>query len=106
LAQTLTDAKAVLEKAFTEMEGIRQKDIAQQQQANAGMKDNELKTKLQISREDREDRQVNEKDNIILQGDTDIRVNNSTSSVDHQNKMIVDQNKMEQEHLNSKSSSM
>ena len=56
----------------------------------------QLEQQLQLAREDREDRQLNEKDNIILQGDTDIRVNQNKMS----DQVIVNQNKFDNENIN------
>ncbi len=97
LSNTLADANKVLEKAFTIQDQIRQRDAAQLQQGQSQMQQQQSAVQMQMAREDREDKQANEKDNIVLQGDTDIRVANNEMS----GKMIADQNNIEQEHIGS-----
>lgn len=117
LSQTLTEAKSTLDNAFDEMEKIRQNDQKNQIDANASnidkqiqsqkeMKAQDLQVQVDISNADREDRQKNEKDNIILQGDTQIRINDhklgKTIDVNREkakNDLIIDQNNIEQTNL-------
>ena len=49
--------------------------------------------------EDREDKQAAKKEEIVLQGDTDIRVNTATSAAQQKHGMLRDQNNIEQESL-------
>lgn len=96
LAESFADQKAVLEESWAkikELEGQSQQANMQNQQQ---MQQAQLEQQLQLAREDREDRQLNEKDNIILQGDTDIRVANATAS----NKIVEQQHKFDNESIN------
>lgn len=95
LQPTLVEATAVLEKAFTEMEKIRQSDMQSQGQVQTQIAQQQMATQIQIADADREDRQINEKENIILQGDTDIRVNSAKAS----GAMIAKQSEIEQQNL-------
>jgi hypothetical protein len=101
LSETLADATKVLEKAFQQMTELRQKEVAQQQQGQSQLNQQQLEAQMQMAREDREDKQRQELDKIVLKGDTDIRVNDAKSNTDNRNKMIVDQNKFEQEAMGS-----
>lgn len=96
LSETFAEQKAVLENSWAkikELEGQAQQANIQNQQQ---MQQAQLATQIEIANADREDRQLNEKDNIILQGDTDIRVNQSKMS----DQVIVNQHKIESENLN------
>jgi hypothetical protein len=95
LTDTLTDGKKVLEKAWAEMEAIRQKDSQAQMQANAEQTDKTLNAQIEMAREDREDRQEADVNKIIVKGDTDIRVNAAKGK----GQMILDQNKIDNENL-------
>ncbi len=89
LAESFSDQKAVLEESWAkikELEGQNQQaQIANQQQ----MQQAQLEQQIQLARENREDLQMNEKDNIILKGDTDIRVANAIAG----NKIIEQDHK-------------
>lgn len=97
LTETLTDGKKVLEAAWTMTEDIRQKDLAGQQQGNMQQTQMQIESAQKIADADREDRQLAKKEEIILQGDTDIRVNTATSAVKEKHGMIRDQNSFEQQ---------
>lgn len=95
LTDTLTDGRKVLEKAWTELEGIRQKDAQAQLEANAANVDKQMQTQIELAREDREDRQASDLEKIVVKGDTDIRVNAAKGK----NQLIIDQNKIDNENL-------
>lgn len=92
LTDTLNEGKKVLESAWSRMEKIRQDDMAAQRDAEAKLGDKNLQMQLQISREDREDRQQADIQKINVKGDTDIRVN----AAKEKHGMIRDQNEFEQ----------
>lgn len=89
LAESFADQKAVLEQSWAkikELEGQNQQaQMANQQQ----MQQAQLQQQLDIANAAREDAQANEKDNIILQGEVDIKVNAAAAG----NKVIENQHK-------------
>lgn len=96
LAESFADQKAVLEQSWAkikELEGQNQQANMQNQQQ---MQQAQLEQQLQLAREDREDRQLNEKDNIILEADQQIRINNASAG----DKIIEQQHKFDNESVN------
>jgi hypothetical protein len=96
LAESFADQKAVLEDSWAKIKQFEQEGQQAQMANQQQMQAQQLQQQLDISNADREDRQQNEKDNIILQGDTDIRVNNASAS----NKVIENDHKISLENLN------
>lgn len=76
---------------------VVQESSAQQQQVDAAMQQQALQTQLQIAQENREDVQVNEKDNIVLKADKQIEIDNNQAK----NKMYENQMKNIGEIINS-----
>jgi hypothetical protein len=89
LAESFSDQKAVLEESWAkikELEGQSQQANMQNQQQ---MQAQQLQQQIELARETREDIQSNQKDNIILQGDVDIKVQAAAAG----NKVIENQHK-------------
>lgn len=102
LTDTLTDGRKVLEKAWAEMESIRQKDIKDQREADAANNQQNIQAQVEMAREDREDRQMAEIENIDRKADATIRVNAAKGK----GQMIIDQNKIDNEELFNNSQNM
>lgn len=75
LAETLAQKKQFLRSALDRTMQIAQQQMQAEQQAAAQMQEQQLQTQVQISQEDREDREKNEKENIILKGEVQKDVN-------------------------------
>jgi len=75
LSETLAQKKAFLREAMERMNAIAQQQQEQQMQAQAQMQEAQLQTQLQIAQEDREDRQKQSMDEIVLQGEVTKDVN-------------------------------
>ena len=96
LSESFADQKAVLEDSWArikELEGQSQQANLQNQQQ---MQAQQIQAQQQMAEADREDRQKNEKDNIILEADQQIRIDNNKGS----NKVIEQNHKFENESLN------
>lgn len=93
LSETLADAKGMLKKAWNEINKMRMLSAQQQMMADAENSEKALQTQLQLRREDREDKQLNEKENITLKGKTDIAVNTAKQRGD----LLLDQNVIDNE---------
>lgn len=91
-----SEQKAILKEGWAKIKELEGQSQQAQMQNQQQMQAAQLEQQLQLAREDREDRQLNEKDNIILQGDTDIRVNQNKMS----DQVIVNQNKFDNENIN------
>lgn len=91
-----SEQKAILKEGWAKIKELEGQSQQVQMQNQQQMQAAQLEQQLQLAREDREDRQLNEKDNIILQGDTDIRVNQNKMS----DQVIVNQNKFDNENIN------
>lgn len=96
LAETFAEKKAILENAEAKLKQFQAEGQQAQMQGQQQMQQAQLEQQLQLAREDREDRQLNEKDNIILKADEEIRVANATAG----NKIIEQQHKFDNENLN------
>lgn len=96
IEETFAGKKAILEESWAKIKEIELKGQQAQMQSQEQMQQQQLQQQIEIANADREDRQVNEKENIILQGDTDIRVANATAS----NKIVEQQHKFTNESLN------
>lgn len=81
-AETLSQKKAFLEEALIRSERIAMQQMEAQNAAAAQMNEQQLATQLQIAQESREDAQVNEKDNIVLQGQVDMEIDNNKAKND------------------------
>lgn len=89
ISESFADQKAVLEESWAkikEIEGQSQQANMQNQQQ---MQAQQLQQQIALAREAREDEQSNQKDNIILQGDVDIKVQAAAAG----NKVIENQHK-------------
>lgn len=96
LSESFADQKAVLEDSWVrikELEGQSQQANLQNQQQ---MQAQQIQAQHQMAEADREDRQKNEKDNIILEADQQIRIDNNKGS----NKVIEQNHKFQNESLN------
>lgn len=91
-----SEQKAILKEGWAKVKELEGQGQQAQMQNQQQMQQAQLEQQLQLAREDREDRQMNEKDNIILKGDTDIRVANATAS----NKIIEQDHKSSLENIN------
>lgn len=91
LTETLTDGKKVLENAWNTMEKIRREDQSMQLQSQEKQTQLGIEGNIQAMREDREDKQAAKINEIVVQGDTDIRVNAAAEK----HGMIRDQNTLD-----------
>ena len=91
-----SEQKAILKEGWAKIKELEGQSQQAQMQNQQQMQAAQLEQQLQLAREDREDRQLNEKDNIILQGDTDIRVSQNKMS----DQLILNQNKFDNENIN------
>lgn len=91
-----SEQRAILKEGWAKIKELEGQSQQAQMQNQQQMQAAQLEQQLQLAREDREDRQLNEKDNIILQGDTDIRVNQNKMS----DQVIVNDHKFSNENLN------
>jgi hypothetical protein len=82
LAETLAQKKSYLEEAMIRTQKIAQEQIQAQNQANAQMQEQQLATQLQIANDDREDRQMAVKEEIVLQGQVDMEKDNNKARND------------------------
>lgn len=80
LAETFADQKSVLEDAWAKVKEFESQNQQANMQNQQQMQQAQLQQQIELAREDREDRQANEKENIILKGDTDIRVNAASAA--------------------------
>jgi len=96
LAETFAEKKAILENAELKVKELLQGQQQAQMQGQQQMQQAQLEQQLQLAREDREDRQLNEKDNIILQGEVDIKVQAAAAG----NKIVEQDHKSSLENLN------
>jgi hypothetical protein len=96
IEETFAGKKAILEESWAKIKEIEQQGQQAQMQSQEQMQQAQLQQQIEIANADREDRQLNEKDNIILQGDVDIKVANATAS----NKIVENQHKYTNESLN------
>ena len=88
-----SEQRAILKEGWAKIKELEGQSQQAQMQNQQQMQAAQLEQQLQLAREDREDRQLNEKDNIILQGDTDIRVNQNKMS----DQVIVNDHKFNNE---------
>ena len=91
-----SEQRAILKEGWAKIKELEGQSQQAQMQNQQQMQAAQLEQQLQLAREDREDRQLNEKDNIILQGDTDIRVNQNKMS----DQVIVNDHKFSNENIN------
>ena len=96
IEETFAGKKAVLEDSWAKIKEIEQQGQQAQMQNQQQMQEAQLQQQIELANAAREDAQSNEKDNIILQGDTDIRVNQSKMS----DQVVVNQHKITNEGLN------
>jgi hypothetical protein len=91
-----SEQKAILKEGWAKVKELE----AQGQQANnqnaMAMQERQLATQIEIANADREDKQAHDLEKIVLQGDTDIRVNQNKMS----DQLIVNQNKFDNENIN------
>lgn len=88
-----SEQRAILKEGWAKIKELEGQSQQAQMQNQQQMQAAQLEQQLQLAREDREDRQLNEKDNIILQGDTDIHVNQNKMS----DQVIVNDHKFNNE---------
>lgn len=101
VSPTLSAAKAVLDKAFKEVTAIRQQEAQAESERQGQLNGQNNEAQMQLAKEDREDKQAHDVEMSGVDADNEIRVNQNRSSEDARNKMIVDQNSIEQNGLNS-----
>ncbi len=102
LAPSLIEKSKVLEAAEARVEKMMQDEAAQEQKAQADNVQAQIASNEKIALETREDNQKNQKDNIRLEADEEIRVFNATNGAKAQSQLIIDQNKIEQSNLHQK----
>jgi len=91
-----TEQKAILRDGWAKIKEIEGQNQQAQMTNQQQMQQAQLEQQMQLAREDREDRQLNEKDNIILQGEVDIKVQAAAAG----NKITENAHKIEAENLN------
>lgn len=96
LAETTAEMKMVLTDSWTQMQKVVQESQERQLQAQNQMAMAQMQQNLQLAEMDREDRQQNDKDNIVLQGQVDMEIDNNNA----RNKMFEQQNKDQNTILN------
>jgi len=94
-AETLSEAMAIVGKAWKEIQKVASERQAQGEQVQGQMNQQNIEAQMKIAELDREDRQLNEKDNIVLKGETQIKIDDNKMG----KQMILDQNKVEQTNL-------
>lgn len=91
-----SEQRAILKEGWAKVKELE----VQGQQANnqnaMAMQERQLATQIEIANADREDKQAHDLEKIVLQGDTDIRVNQNKMS----DQVIVNQNKFNNENIN------
>lgn len=101
-SETAIEQRQILREGWSKIKELE----AQANQANnenaSAMNDKNLQMQLQIATEAREDAQLNEKDNIILKGDTEIRVANAIAG----NDVVIAQHKYDNENINDQSQTL
>ncbi len=95
MAETSSEMLAYAKKGWSTIQKRVAESQAQAEQAQIQMNNENIQAQIEIANADREDKQSNEKDNIILQGDTDIRVN----SAKLKGGMVAKQSEIEQKDL-------
>lgn len=96
VSETFAEQKAILLNAEAKVKEFQNQNQQAQIQNQQQMQQAQLQAQQEMAQADREDRQQNEKDNIILQGDTDIRVNNAKAG----DKIVEQQHKSELDSIN------
>lgn len=79
MAETLAQAKSILENSWMEMQAAIQKSNQEQNRVMQEIEAAKLKQQVELANADREDRQGSDKEKILLQGDVDIKVNREKS---------------------------
>lgn len=96
LAETFADKKVILDNAQARLDKMQAQTQEAQMQNQQQMQQQQLQQQIELAREDREDRQQNEKDNIILEADQQIRIDNNKGT----NKVIEQDHKFSNENQN------
>lgn len=96
IAETFSEKKAILENAETKLKEFEQQNQQAQMTNQQQMQQQQLQAQQQMADAIREDEQANQKDNIILQGDVDIKVQAAAAG----NKVIENQHKFDNENIN------
>lgn len=94
-AESFAQGKSVLKTSWETIQKVGAEQQQRQLQATAESEQRKLEMQLQISREDREDRQKASQENIILQGKVDMELLQRGDM----NKLILDTNNHEQKTL-------
>jgi hypothetical protein len=95
MAETSSEVLAIAKKGWATIQKMNAERQAQGEGAQMQMNNEQIQAQIQIAQEAREDAQKNEKDNIILEGDTQIRVDNNKM----RGGMVAKQNEIEQTNL-------
>ena len=96
LSKTTAQMKATLEDAWMRLEESAMKQKQMDMQNQQAMQQQQIQANMQMAQEDREDHQVNEKDNINLKTEGQVIIEN----VKAKNKMFESQLKSENEMIN------
>lgn len=96
ISETFAEQKAVLEDSWSKIKQLEQESQKANMQNQQQMQQAQLDQQLQIANENREDIQRQQADMIVLQGDTDIRVNQAKGV----NKIVEQDHKYANESLN------
>lgn len=92
MAETIADARAKLEKSWSDLQKIKTESEDKQLQANAANQEKQMATQVQLAREDREDRQKQEKEMIILE----YELGKGMETQKAKNKFIIEDHKLSQ----------
>lgn len=96
LAETFAEKKAILENAEAKVKELLQSQQQAQIQSQQQMQQAQLENQLAMRKAEIEDAQAHDIEKIVVQGDTNIRVNQNKMS----DQVIVNQNKFDNENIN------
>lgn len=92
MTETLSDAMGVLRRAWAEIQKVAGDRQGQAEQTQVAMNQQNLQAQAEMAAADREDRQVQEKEIVVLEGDVQMKVDDNKM----RGSVIKDQNNIEQ----------
>tara|TARA_R110000823_G_scaffold9450_3_gene32887 strand:+ start:337 stop:2556 length:2220 start_codon:yes stop_codon:yes gene_type:complete len=91
-----SEQRAILKEGWAKIKELEGQNQQAQMQNQQQMQAAQLQQQIELANADREDKQAHDLEKIVLQGDTDIRVNQNKMS----DQVIVNQNKFDNENIN------
>jgi hypothetical protein len=79
LEETFAGQKAILQDSWAKIKEIESQSQQANMQGQQQMQEQQLQQQIQLAQEDREDRQINEKDNIVLQAEMQMKIDDNKS---------------------------